>query len=105
MAQLSDPRCDADGADESADDSAEAVAMRRLRWRMRRGMLENDILLRRVFCAGDAPLPAAEREALGRLLDLPDGELLDLLLGRSTADAAHPADEATTRLVQRLQAA
>jgi antitoxin CptB len=60
---------------------------RRLRWRARRGLLENDLIITRFLdrCEGD--LTAAERAALEQLLDLPDGELLDLLLSRKEPDA------------------
>jgi antitoxin CptB len=97
-----------DGADDSADDSADAVAMRRLSWRMRRGMLENDLLLRRALGGGadGAPpmLPAAERAALDRLLELPDGVLLDVLVGRASPEPAEDGG-AMAGLLVRLRSA
>ena len=51
---------------DTGDDAA--ARYRRLRWRTRRGLLENDILLNRL---------------LDRLLDLTDPVLLDLILGRT----------------------
>ena len=68
-----------------------AVPMRnlaRLRWRCRRGMLENDLLLARFLDRRGDHLSHAEVAGLDRLLDLPDGELWDLLCGRATADPA-----------------
>ncbi|MCS6944813.1 MAG: succinate dehydrogenase assembly factor 2 [Sutterellaceae bacterium] len=58
------------------------LELKRLHWRARRGMLENDLILSRFLNAHGARLKAAEAAALARLLELPDHELLDLLLGR-----------------------
>ena len=55
----------------------------RLRWRSRRGLLENDILLTRFLDAHEQELTDDEVDALTRLLDLADNPLLDLLLGRN----------------------
>ena len=57
-------------------------ALRRLRWRARRGLLENDVLIGRFLDRQGDALSPADADALARLLDVPDGELLDLLLGR-----------------------
>jgi antitoxin CptB len=57
----------------------------RLRWRCRRGMLENDLLLTRFLDRRGAALSEADVAALDRLLDLPDGELWDVLCGRTSA--------------------
>lgn len=59
-----------------------AEAVRRLRWRARRGLLENDLLIGRFLDKQAESLDAADAELLGRLLDLSDPELLELLLGR-----------------------
>jgi antitoxin CptB len=61
---------------------ARAEALRRLRWRARRGLLENDLLLGHFLERQAETLNMTELNALARLLDLPDTELLDLLLGR-----------------------
>lgn len=64
-------------------DSAEAARYRRLRWRCRRGLLENDILFNRLLDKRMASgFQEAEIAALDSLLDLTDPELLDLVLGR-----------------------
>ena len=55
---------------------------RRLRWRSRRGMLENDLLLARFLDRHERDLTRDDAAALQVLLELPDGELLDLLLAR-----------------------
>ena len=54
----------------------------RLRWRARRGLLENDILLSRFFKTGLLQLSGEELNWLDELLRLDDNDLLDLLMGR-----------------------
>jgi antitoxin CptB len=54
----------------------------RLRWRARRGLLENDLLLTRFLDKFELELSDTEVEVLTRLLDLSDNDLLDLLLAR-----------------------
>jgi len=58
----------------------------RLRWRCRRGMLENDLILARFLDRRGDALAEHEVAALDRLLDLPDNDLWDLLCGRTAAD-------------------
>jgi antitoxin CptB len=55
----------------------------RLRWRSRRGLLENDIILTRFLDAHEEGLTDEDVDALTRLLDLADNPLMDLLLGRT----------------------
>lgn len=69
-------------------DAPASVALRRMRWRARRGMLENDLLLGRLFDRHMAILSLGALDALSRLLDLPDGQLLDLVLGRAEPQGA-----------------
>jgi antitoxin CptB len=65
------------------------VELNRLRWRCRRGMLENDLILARFLDARGDGISAAEVVALDRLLALSDNELWDLLSSRQeVADAA-----------------
>ena len=54
----------------------------RLRWRSRRGLLENDIILTRFLDAHEETLSDEDVDALTRLLDLADNPLMDLILGR-----------------------
>jgi len=53
----------------------------KLRWRCRRGLLENDLLIGRLF-ARPAPVTRTEAAGLYALMDLADNDLLDLFLGR-----------------------
>jgi antitoxin CptB len=61
---------------------------RRLRWRARRGLLENDLILARFLDRHEATLTDIEMGALAALLDVPDNELLDLLLARKEPQGA-----------------
>jgi antitoxin CptB len=58
------------------------VERRRLRWRARRGLLENDLIVTRYLEQHSERLSVDDVLALEALLDLPDNELLDLLLAR-----------------------
>jgi succinate dehydrogenase flavin-adding protein (antitoxin of CptAB toxin-antitoxin module) len=61
---------------------ADARWLARLRWRCRRGMLENDLILERFLDTRAATLTAADVAALGLLLDYSDNDLWDILSGR-----------------------
>jgi len=60
-----------------------ASSLGKLRWRCRRGLLENDLFIDRFFTRYAATLTAAQAAALGELMDLADNDLLDLLLRRT----------------------
>jgi antitoxin CptB len=57
-------------------------ALSKLRWRCRRGLLENDLFVERFFARHAATLTASQASALEALMDLADNDLLDLLLAR-----------------------
>jgi antitoxin CptB len=61
---------------------APGYARNRLRWRSRRGLLENDVLLTRFLDAHETTLLDTEVAAYTQLLELTDNDLLDLLLER-----------------------
>ncbi|MEI6027229.1 MAG: succinate dehydrogenase assembly factor 2 [Betaproteobacteria bacterium] len=54
----------------------------KLRWRCRRGLLENDLFVERFFQSTGAALTLRQAQALQVLMDLSDPDLLDLLLAR-----------------------
>jgi antitoxin CptB len=54
----------------------------RLRWRARRGLLENDLMLTKYLDTYETALTDVEVGALTQLFELGDNELLDLLLSR-----------------------
>jgi len=66
----------------------DAVALNRLRWRCRRGLLENDILIERYFARHGSCITQRQADGLSALMDLPDNDLLDLLLARHEPEGA-----------------
>jgi antitoxin CptB len=60
----------------------------RLRWRARRGLLENDLILTQYLDTFEKELTDIEVGALTQLFELGDNELLDLLLGRIEPEGA-----------------
>jgi antitoxin CptB len=66
--------------DETSHQS-DALRRARLRWRARRGLLENDLILERFFNRYEDSLSDDDVAALTCLLDLGDNDLLDLLFG------------------------
>ena len=79
-------------ADADAHARVDARELSRLKWRCRRGLLENDLLIERFFAAHEAVLTRSQARALQALMDLGDNDLLDLLLGRTqpSGDLAGP---------------
>ena len=63
-------------------------SLSKLRWRCRRGLLENDLLIERFFDRYADRLTVRQAEALGELMDLADNDLLDLLLRRTEPQGA-----------------
>jgi antitoxin CptB len=59
----------------------------RLRWRCRRGLLENDLFVERFFKRHETGLTVRHADGLQALMDLADNDLLDLLLARREPDA------------------
>ena len=57
-------------------------ALSKLKWRCRRGLLENDLLIERFFKRHEAGLTVRQAGGLDVLMDLADNDLLDLLLRR-----------------------
>jgi antitoxin CptB len=59
----------------------------KLRWRCRRGMLENDLFVDRFFRQHELTLTTGQASGLLALMDLADNDLLDLLLARKEPQA------------------
>jgi antitoxin CptB len=57
-------------------------SLSKLRWRCRRGLLENDLFIERFFEQHLATLTQQHALGLNLLMDLADNDLLDLLLSR-----------------------
>jgi antitoxin CptB len=60
----------------------DARALSKLKWRCRRGLLENDLFVERFFARHEASLTQHQAQGLQVLMDLSDNDLLDLLLAR-----------------------
>jgi antitoxin CptB len=83
---------------------ADPARRRRLRWRARRGLLENDLILTRFLDQHEDSLSDADVAALDLLLDLSDNELLELILGRTEPDGS-VATLACRRVLDMLRVA
>lgn len=79
---------------------ADPLRRTRLRWRARRGLLENDLILQRFLDRHEHDLSDADVAGLTLLLDLPDSDLFDLLL-----EKGEPQGALATPDVERVLAA
>lgn len=77
---------------------ADLRRLERLRWKARRGLLENDLLLAPFMQQALATLAEHELQTLEQLLQLGDNALLALLMGRAVSDDLHQA-----QLVNRIR--
>jgi antitoxin CptB len=69
-------------------------ALSKLRWRCRRGLLENDLFIQRFFERHETRLTVSHARGLYALMDLSDNDLLDLLLQRKDLPHDHTPQEA-----------
>lgn len=72
----------------------DARSLSKLRWRCRRGLLENDLFVERFFQRHGEDLNHAQARGLSELMDLADNDLLDLLLGRREEPAVPSTTDA-----------
>jgi len=76
----------------------EERALSKLRWRCRRGLLENDLFIERYFAQhAETGISVTQAEGLTMLMDLSDNDLLDLLLRRK-----EPSGEIDTAAVREV---
>ncbi len=57
-------------------------SLSKLRWRCRRGLLENDLFIERFFARHESRITAGQARGMYVLMDLSDNDLMDLLLRR-----------------------
>jgi len=69
------------GADRQAHLSERSLS--KLRWRSRRGLLENDLFIERFFNRHATALTVGQARGMYVLMDLSDNDLMDLLLRRT----------------------
>ncbi|MBX9961164.1 MAG: succinate dehydrogenase assembly factor 2 [Burkholderiaceae bacterium] len=65
-------------------------ALSKLKWRCRRGLLENDLFIERFFRQFESTLTVRQAQGLNALMDLSDNDLLDLHLGRKPLAEVEP---------------
>jgi antitoxin CptB len=84
---------------QEADAPLNARALSKLRWRCRRGLLENDLFIERFFASHEQVMTVGLARGMYGLMDLSDNDLLDLLLGRKGLSA----ETTTTFDAQEMQ--
>ncbi|MFO1245767.1 MAG: succinate dehydrogenase assembly factor 2 [Ramlibacter sp.] len=80
-----------------SDELLDERALSKLKWRCRRGLLENDLFIERFFKRHEAGLTTSQAQGLNQLMDLADNDLLDLLLRRK-----EPQDDINTSEVRQV---
>ncbi|MGC2519782.1 MAG: succinate dehydrogenase assembly factor 2 [Burkholderiales bacterium] len=78
---------------------ADEAELRRLRWRCRRGLLENDLVLARFLDRHGRQLEGERLQAFKVLLDYDDSDLWGLVSGRS--ECGDPALGEVIQLLRR----
>jgi antitoxin CptB len=77
-----------------------AGELNKLKWRCRRGLLENDLFIERFFKRHEETLTVSQAQGLQGLMALADPDLLDLLLARREPEGE--LDNPDVRKVLRL---
>ncbi len=75
----------------------------KLKWRCRRGLLENDLFIQKFFERYGSTLNVWQAEAMERLMDLPDNDLLDLLLSRKRPEEIAVVEPDVIRVLDMLK--
>jgi len=75
---------------DASDELIDERALSKLKWRCRRGLLENDIFIARFFKRFESTLTVNQTQGLNALMDLSDSDLLDLHLERKTLAQVDP---------------
>ncbi|MBI2744768.1 MAG: succinate dehydrogenase assembly factor 2 [Burkholderiales bacterium] len=75
----------------------------KLKWRCRRGLLENDLFIERFFRKFESSLTVRQSQGLTDLMDLSDNDLLDLHLDRKPLAEVSPGlDRADVQEVLKM---
>jgi antitoxin CptB len=67
----------------------------KLRWRCRRGLLENDLFIERFFQRHENQITVDQAAGMNALMDLADNDLLDLLLRRKEPQEVSELNDST----------
>ena len=87
-----------------ADELLGERELSKLRWRCRRGLLENDLLIEKFFNRHDGTLTVSQAKGMSDLMELSDNDLLDLLLQRKEPGEMVEADsKASASTLEALQ--
>jgi antitoxin CptB len=70
-------------------------ALSKLRWRCRRGLLENDLFIERFFNRYEKTLTVRQAQGMDDLMDLSDNDLMDLFLQRKQPHELEAASAST----------
>ena len=76
------------------DDPIDERSLSKLRWRCRRGLLENDLFIERFFARHADTLSVRQARGMTQLMDLSDHDLMDLLMGRKQPEGETDTPEA-----------
>ena len=68
-------------------------SLSKLRWRCRRGLLENDLFIERFFDKHASCMTVGQARGMYTLMDLSDNDLMDLLLRRKELQPEISTDE------------
>ena len=79
-----------------------SAALSKLRWRCRRGLLENDLFIERFFNRYSPDMTVGHARSMYALMELADNDLLDVFLGRPHTQAVAQQEDvkALLRLIQ-----
>ena len=79
-----------------------SAALSKLRWRCRRGLLENDLFIERFFNRYAQSMTVGHARSMYALMELADNDLLDVFLGRPHTQAVAQQEDvkALLRLIQ-----
>ncbi len=79
--------------------------LERLKWRSRRGMLENDLVLQTFYARHEASLTEGDAAGLGEVLDLIDWDLWDVIsLRKELGDVVAAPSAAAQQIIALLRA-
>jgi antitoxin CptB len=78
------------------DELLDERGLSKLKWRCRRGLLENDLLIEKFFLRYESTLSVRQAKGLSDLMDLSDNDLLDLLLRRKESGQLTEVDAQTS---------
>jgi antitoxin CptB len=78
-------------------------ALSKLRWRCRRGLLENDLFIERFFNRFAPQMTVGQARGMYVLMDLSDNDLMDLLMRRKPLGSNIESEEVSEVLTMLLQ--